>query len=262
MEFNDFDKRLVEKIKDKKISPYPRWHFLLKKYVIWGSGLISLLIGAAAVSVMIYFVKYSGWELHLKMHQSLSHFLILTLPYFWFIFLGIFVFILSYNLQHTYKAYRYPLWQIVSVSILISIILGIIFFSIGLGSKIDDRVSRQVPFYNTVINRQLIFWFNPAEGRLVGVVSSKNIDQSFNIVDPRGQTWRIISPMSNSSPFLKIGQSVFLIGQSLINNSFQAVTIKMVHSGRRYFARPRFHLHLHHNLHSPQNYLLSPKKIF
>ncbi len=249
MEFNDFDKRLVEKIKDKKISPYPRWHFLLKKYVVWGSGLISLLIGAAAISVMIYFVEYSGWELHLEMHQSLSHFLLLTLPYFWFIFLGIFLFILSYNLQHTSKAYRYPPWQIIGASILVSIILGITFFSIGLGSRIDDRVSGQVPFYSTVINRQLVFWFDPDEGRLVGVISSKNIDQSFNIIDPRGQTWQIILPASNtSSSILKVGQSVFLIGQSSINgrfNKFQAITIKTVHSGRGFFRQTQFSSHFH-----------------
>lgn len=255
MDIGNFNKKLAEKIKEREINPYPPWRFLLKNYIIWVFGLIALLISAAAVSIMIYFMKYGGWELQAEASKNLENFFLLTLPYFWIIFLGIFIFILYYNLQRTRRGYRYPVWQIVLASVVISIILGFGFFSIGLSPKIDDILGEQAPFYSTVINRQLIFWSNPEAGRLVGVVSSQNLDHSFNIIDLDGNNWQIFIPESNFLVnSLEIGQPVYLIGQSLTNgkftdgklNEFQAIMIKTVHSGRSFFSRPQFYSHFHH----------------
>ncbi|MFA5155536.1 MAG: hypothetical protein WC453_03830 [Patescibacteria group bacterium] len=237
---NDFDRKLVAKIKAEKISPKPRWHFLLKDSVIWAAGTFSLLVGAGAVSVLIYFFKYSGWEMREAMHKSWGEFFLLTLPYFWIIFLGLFVFILYYNLQHTKHGYRYPVWFIISSSVLSSVILGGIFFLAGLGERIDNLLGVQAPFYNTVINRHLDFWFNPAEGRLVGIVTDKNDDNSFTIIDPSGNEWLVSADSCASSMFLlHLREPVDIIGQVTDDHRFAARRIKPGHPGRSFLSRPR-----------------------
>lgn len=241
MEITDFEQKIFEKIKDEKITPKPRWHFLLKNYVVWSVGTLALLIGSAAVSVMIYLFKYNNWEIHEQTHKSLLEFFLLTLPYFWIIFLGLFVFILYYNLQHTKTGYRYPVWFIVTTAILSSVILGSLFFLAGFGEKIDNVLGERAPLYQLVFNRHLDFWFNPAEGRLTGIVTAKDEDQKFEIRDPRGDDWlvTIASPDDLSIRLIKINQPVDLIGQALNDNQFQAEVIRPVRPGRGFLSQPR-----------------------
>lgn len=243
MDPKEFDQKLVEKIKEEKIAPKPRWHFLLKNNVVWAIGILSLLIGAAAVSVMIYLLKYNGWELQEQTHKSLWEFFLLTLPYFWIIFLGIFIFILYYNLKHTKKGYRYPVWFIAISGILSSVILGSVFYLLGLGQKIDNVLGERAPLYETVINRQIFFWFKPEEGRLAGIIASEVVDGNFYIVDPEGNTWQISSSADSDDShfldFLKAGEPVNLIGQITDDSKFRADVIRPLVPGRGFFARPK-----------------------
>jgi len=243
MDPKEFDQKLVEKIKEARITPKPRWHFLLKDYVVLATGALALLIGAAAVSVMIYLFKYNGWELQEQTHKSGLEFFLLTLPYFWLIFLGVFVFILYYNLKHTKKGYRYPVWFIAAAGVLASIILGSIFYLFGLGQKIDNVLGERAPLYETVINRQLTFWLNPEEGRLAGIIASEIVDGNFYIIDPAGNAWQISSRGSGNNPhfpdFLKAGEPINLIGRIIEDNNFQAEVIRPLVPGRGFFARPK-----------------------
>lgn len=238
----EFDQKLAEKIKEDKIAPKPRWHFLLKDYVVLAAGALALLIGAAAVSVMIYLLKNNGWELREETHKSVIEFFLLTLPYFWIIFLGIFVFILYYNLKHTKKGYRYPVWLIALAGVLASIILGSVFYLFGLGKKIDNILGRSAPLYEKVMNRQLSFWFNPKEGRLAGIIASQVVDGNFYIVDLDGNAWQILIRGASADPhfpdFLKAGEPVNLIGQIIKDNKFRADFIRPLVPGRGFFDRP------------------------
>lgn len=239
MDTNDFDQKLVAKMKEGGMAPKPRWHFLLKDSVIWASGTLSLLIGAAAVSIMIYLFQDNGWEVREQTHKSLWEFFLLTLPYFWIIFLGLFIFTLYYNLKHTKRGYRYPVWVIIVTSILVSVILGCFFALLGLGEQVDNILGERVPLYSQVVNRHMDFWFNPDEGRLAGIVTIKNDDNSFNIQDPRGDDWLVVVNADGFSAVpLPINQPVDLIGRILAENQFQADVIRLVRPGRGFFARP------------------------
>lgn len=242
MNHNAFDQKLVEKIKEEKMAPKPRWHFLLKNQVVWLAGALSLLIGAAAVSVMIYLLKNNGWELQAQTNKSALEFLLLTLPYFWIVFLGIFVFVLYYNVKHTATGYRYPVWVIAAFGVLASILLGSIFHVFAIGQKIDNVLGVRAPLYEVVINRQLSFWFNPAEGRLAGVVAIGVADGNFYLIDPAGEAWQIISNNlsdgAHMSDFLRVGEPVNIIGAVVDDNKFRADFIRPLVPGRRFFDRP------------------------
>jgi hypothetical protein len=239
METDNFDQKLVEKIKEEKLTPKPRWHFLLKNYVVWGSGALALLIGAAAVSVMMYLFKYNNWDIQAETHKSVWEFFLSTLPYFWIIFLGLFILILYYNLKHTKRGYVYPIWAMISVSILASIILGSLFFLANVGEKIDDLLGEHAPLYDTLINRDMMFWFKPDEGRLAGLVLEINDYSSFAIIDPQGHTWQIVTALTGPSiTAVRVGQPVDLVGEVLDDNYFQAEIVRPVRLGQGFLSRP------------------------
>lgn len=236
---NQFKEKLIAKIKKAKLFPKPRWQFLLKNYAVWISGALALIIGAVAVSVMIYLLKYNDWDIYNQTKKSFWEFFLLTLPYFWFIFLGIFVFIVYYNFEHTEKGYRYPKFLLISASVFFSIFLGTIFFFAGVGEKLDDVLGRQAPFYDSVFNRHIDFWSQPAEGRLSGVVIFQNNQTEFLLVDRDQDEWliEVENAKSRSDEKIIVGQPINLLGREDGKNIFIVDEFLPVRVGRGFFHR-------------------------
>jgi hypothetical protein len=240
MSTENFDQELIAKISREKIAPKPRWHFLLKDYVVWVSGGLALLVGAASVSVMIYLFKYSNFALHAASHKSFGESFLLTLPYFWLIFLGLFVFIVYYNFKHTKKGYFYSLPLVIFASIIVSLLLGLLFYSFGLGKTIDDVLGKQVPFYGKVFNRQLDFWFAPEEGRLTGVVVNTDDDAVFYLLDPAGEGWQVFTETDSRFPGVRVGLPISAVGRAADGNKFYAEMVRPAGPpGQGFFAHPR-----------------------
>lgn len=236
---DQFKEKLIAKIKSEKLSPKPRWQFLLKNYVMWIAGALALLVGALAVSVMIYLLKYNDWDIYSQTKKSFWEFLLLTLPYFWFIFLGIFIFIVYYNFKHTENGYRYPHILLVGASIILSILLGAIFFATGIGEKIDDVLGRQAPFYDRVFNRHIDFWSQPDDGRLSGMVILQNGQTEFLLVNRDREEWLIETKnaKTHSDEKIIVGQPINLLGEKIGDNIFQVDEIVPVKAGRGFLRR-------------------------
>jgi len=241
-----FDRDLIAKIKEEKISPKPRWHFLLKNYVVWTIGGLALLIGAASVSVLTYLLKNNDWGVRQAVHKSWGEFLLLTLPYFWLLFLGLFILIIYYNVKHTKRGYRYPIWSIIVASILASVVLGEGLFLAGLGEKIDSVLGRHAPFYAEFMNPQLDFWSNPEEGRLVGLPIESLGDDRYLLVDRNQKEWKIIVASSTDNNFFKLASRaedmpplpVRLIGEQISDQEFEVKRVMPLEPGRAFFERP------------------------
>jgi hypothetical protein len=245
---SDFAGKLTAKIKEEHIKPRPRWYFLLQDYVVVIAGTLSLLVGAGAVAVMLYLFRNNDWDIRPELQPSLGKFLLLTLPYFWLIFLAVFVLILYYNVRHSRHGYRYPMMKIVGAAVAASIVLGGIFYAAGWGEKIDDTLGESAPFYEIMINRRLMIWHRPDEGFLTGLVVSGNPGGDFNIIDPNGQEWLVIREeeeleMPSGSPrgdAAQVGRPVNMMGRVSGEYQFRAKTIRPVGSGRSFMtSHPR-----------------------
>ena len=154
---NGFSKNILNIIKKKDIKLKPRWQFLLKDYVIWSVGAIALIIGGLAFSVIIYLLRYDDWSIYGQITGSIWEFILLTLPYFWLLILAVFILVTYYNIKHTKKGYRYSLPMIVIISIVASMVLGVLFSHAGIGRAIDDVLGEKAPLYTKIFNRQIIF---------------------------------------------------------------------------------------------------------
>ena len=227
MEQHDLSQSILEKIKDKRITPKPRWTFLLHDYVIWFFALVSLLIGSASVSLIIFMYKNNDWEIYQEFTDSLFSFILLTLPYFWIVFLGIFVIVAYYNFQHTKKGYRYRVSLLVVGSFVISIVAGGLFYQAGIGQSIDRLLGSNVPLYPIILNPRLNLWSQPDQGRLAGVIIATDNLQQFMLLDPKEKTWLVISQNAKIAPdvMIQIGERIKMIGKILNNGNFDASLI-------------------------------------
>jgi hypothetical protein len=234
---NQFEKKLLDKIKDEKIRPIPRWHFLLKNYVVWLVGSLSLFIGAAAVSVMIYLYRGDDLTSYLRT-GGLKEFLLLALPYFWIIILILFTFLVYYQIKHTKKGYRYPAYAVIAFSIAASILLGGILFKAGLSKAIDDILGENAPYYETLFNRRMLFWYSPEDGRLSGMIIEYVPEDRYLLLDPKRKQWLVdASGLRNCCLGIRVNELANFTGEAVSDNEFRATEFFPMHSGKRYFMR-------------------------
>jgi hypothetical protein len=221
------------------MTPKPRWHFLFKEVLIWLFGILSLFIGAAAVAVMIYFFKNSDLMMHAQLGHSLIGYLILSLPYFWLVFLSLFLWILFYNIKHSKKGYHYSVYLIALVTIFASIIFGFAFAFFGMGQKIDDVLAQKAPLYDRVFNPHVDMWSQADEGRLAGLVIDRPDEDHFILLDRDSGEWYItrISDVNIDNSLIIVGQPLRVMGEVTGNHEFRADQIFPLRPGREFFKR-------------------------
>lgn len=187
----NLEKEILQTIKDKHLTPKPRWQFLLKNYVVWGLVVLSIFIGSLAFAVVLYMVINNDWNVYEYINDSFLGFIFVTLPYFWIILLGAFIIIAHYNLRHTKKGYRYSLNAIAFISIIGSIVLGTLFYKVGLGQAIDDVFVERVPFYQKFLGDRHKRWASPQDGLLAGVIAEVHKDNTLSLQDRTNTIWRV-----------------------------------------------------------------------
>jgi hypothetical protein len=227
----DLGNKILERIKEEKIEPRPRWQFLLKDYFVWSAFGISLLVGALAFCVMLSIILDNDWDIYRYLEISpFEHFLI-SLPYLWILLLFLFLAIAYYNYRHTKKGYCCKTFTILALSIFGSLILGTFFHSLGLGGKIDRTLSRNFPVYQKIhccCHRQDI-WSQPEKGLLGGRITGIKSISNFDLEDFNGLAWQI---EKDEGAFLRgpvlveIGEEVRLIGKKKSERVFRAFEIR------------------------------------
>jgi len=239
---NKFAKDILEKIEEKKIKPKPKWEFLLKNYIIWIFGVLSLIIGSLAVSVIIYMLRHNDWEIYENVTNSLLEFILVTLPYFWLIVLVFFILAADYNLKHTKKGYKYNLSLIIAVSLGVNVVFGVLLYNFGIGQAIDDILGENAPFYREIINRRVPLWDHPEEGRLMGkIIKIESIDK-FMIQDFRQGDWMIDAKDARIMPMIKIeiGEDIRIVGEPFADHQIKAFIIMPMGPGRGFLKRMPF----------------------
>ena len=232
-----FNQTLIDKIKDKKISPTPKWHFLLKNYAIWIVGLASLVLGAIAVSLIIFMLRFNDWDLYLRAGKNPLERLLMVIPFFWLICMAVFLILVYFEIKKTKTGYRYPTLYIILGSLAASVILGGIFYGLGFGEKIDDILGRQAPFYEQVINPHVRFGSNPKDGRLAGLIISQPSPDKFILVDIDRQEWNLlVAELEVDQDFSpEVGKPARFIGNQTGDHEFNAKKFFPITPGKKFF---------------------------
>ena len=183
--------KVLDRIEESQVTPTPKWHFLLQNNVFWGAWVVSVLIGAASIAATLFTFSNAGWALYTATHNSLLELIVEVLPYLWVLVLVAVVAIAYYNVRHTQRGYRYPLWAIIGASITASLVGGIVLHGFGLGQDIDERAGKHIPLYRPALAQQQELWNNPTRGLLAGEVSSVTDDGNFVLTTFDDEEWTV-----------------------------------------------------------------------
>jgi len=224
--------KVLEKIKEEKIEPRPRWQFLLKNYSIWTSFVISVGIGAVAFCVTLDILTDNDWDVYRYAIENPMEKIFLSFPFLWIIALMLFLGLAYYNYKNTKGGYKYETYYIVGLSILGSVILGGIFhYYFGMGEKMEALLAENMPFYKKIYShcKDREVWLQPEKGLLGGEIVRISTPSSFELEDFSGMSWVVkkeknVLIRGNSSLFEK--EEVRIIGEKEEDSIFRAVEIR------------------------------------
>lgn len=239
----DLSQKVLNKIKEDKLCPTPRWQFLCKNWFIWTLGILALFIGGLAMSVVIFMIVNNEWDLATYVSDSRAVFIAATLPYAWIILLGAFIVLADYQIRNTKRGYRIGTIYLVAGSLGLSTLLGGVFYVAGAGEIIDDAFIKHVPYYADVGNRRGHMMMQPERGVVGGLIVNvegqnfelRAIDRTVWMVDSTGA--KIIGKVQ-----LVPGRHVIVIGEDMKENSIHAKYVKELRpgNGQRQFTPPEF----------------------
>lgn len=185
--------KIVERIKEEKIVPKPRWYFSFGNYAFWAFFGISVLTGAISFCLLVTIFRDNDWDLYKYLHTSpFSHFLI-SIPYFWILSFLLFLPLAYFNYRHTRTGYCCETFLIVALSLGTSILLGLFFHWTGMGKVIDNELHEKIPLYTKIhccTHREDV-WSHPELGLLGGQVLRIKNDKNFSLAAFGGDVWEV-----------------------------------------------------------------------
>lgn len=181
--------KIQEKINAEKITPLPKWRFTALRVTAWTTAVLAVFICGVSVGTIIFLSEDHSHHDFFNLSHDMTEFF-LAVPFAWVAILAIFIFVAELCLRHTKQGYRYRLRTLLVVSVLASIVLGLILNIIGLGKATHETLN-EVPLYNAMIYDARDAWGRPHNGRLGGVIVVVKDKRTFEVNDFVGKRWTI-----------------------------------------------------------------------
>jgi len=237
---SDLALKTLSRLETEHLKPRPRWHFLLKNYVLWGVGIFSLLLGSVAVATIIFMLTDHEWEVYEYLDRTWWQHVLISLPYFWLIVLAGLTVLTFYNFKHTRYGYRYMSYLVTLGSIIISLLLGLVLYWRGLGATLDNLLSNQLPLYNKLVYTKQDVWQNPEHGLLGGYIIELIDGNNFLLRDFANNWWQVYSRDAEWSYGVKpkVGLLVKITGDNWGGRRFYAEDILPWKSYQRVKVKP------------------------
>lgn len=229
MNSEKFAHNILEKIKEKKVQPKSKWHFLLKDGVVWLLGGIALFVGAVAVAVMVYIMRTHDFELYSYVHEGSLKMYLVAIPYVWLVLFIAFIILADYQIRNTKQGYKYSLHTLIISGLLLSSLLGILLYTIGFAEYLDEQLSEYSETYREYANPNF-FMFDNDEHVVFGKIILLG-DEEFTLKEPGGKEWLI--EFDDDIP-LQEGMRVRVIGElGEDGNTFEAEIVRPAFPGDR-----------------------------
>lgn len=151
---NDFSKKIMTAIDERKAQPKPRWHFLLKRSIVWLLAVLSVSIGGVAVSVATYvFFDNDGLLVTAnKAFQDALTDIIQSIPYIWLAVFALFTLSAYFVFRKTKKGYRYMTVQVVAIVLVLSIALGVVLDALDFGRAVHTYLQSNAVLYDMLVH--------------------------------------------------------------------------------------------------------------
>ena len=208
---------VMSRIECGEVCPRSRRFFQTRECAVWFLWAVSVVVGALAVAVTFFVFTHRQYALYEATHDTFFTFMVDVLPLLWIFVFGVMVLVAVYNLRHTKRGYKYPLWQIFGSSMVLSLAGGAALHLLGLGYTTDHMLGQKMDMYNSQDKIEQKMWQDPEEGRLLGRFDGPLPAPSTLVVfnDIKGQEWQVnIDELSaDERELIERNETVRLLGK-------------------------------------------------
>jgi len=225
---NNISKSVLNKIKKGNIQPKSRLYFILIHLALWSAAIFSVILGGLAVAVILRHFLLTDWVIVRHISGGSWHSFVAVLPYLWFLLMGLTFFLAKYLLAHTKKAYKVKPIYITIASILLSVVVGSLFFATKLDVPVESGLQRHVRPYAALQQRREQLLVSPDRGVLAGKIIAIDMKEELMIIDLRGQQWTvdIRDAQIRRDVILEEGGMIGVIGKKESDNFFRAKEVR------------------------------------
>ncbi|HPN96925.1 MAG TPA: hypothetical protein PLK35_04125 [Candidatus Moranbacteria bacterium] len=220
--------KVLEKIKEEKVLPKPKWRFSLRRSLVGLALLAFLTSGSLAFSLIVELLDRLETG-NMMGRPNGFRLLFAGLPYFWFLLLALASFLAVFDFLRTRNGYRYRLKNIALVFVVIIGSGGIVFYTLGVSDKMEDYLEKKISFYEKITRTPKTFWLQPDEGLLSGVVmKSDEKCHCLEMMDWNREIWNVDYSKADIRPKVNMaeGEAIKIIGEELEKMHFEAQEIK------------------------------------
>ncbi|MEZ4775629.1 MAG: hypothetical protein R3D00_20755 [Bacteroidia bacterium] len=220
-------RKIVETIKGKNIKPIPRGYFVAKGILAWLAFAVSVLIGAAAFSVILFSIQQTDFNLISHLQHSRFSFFLGVLPFFWITILIVFLIVGFFSVYHSKNGYKLR-WSVpVASSVALSVLFGTLFFISGGAARLEKTFALRMSLYESIQEKKVKIWMMPEAGFLAGKIDTVS-DSLFQMTDFSGKAWQVDFRNAFVAPvvLLENGETVKLVGKPTGTHQFRAEEVR------------------------------------
>lgn len=224
---NALPEKIMEEIKKQGIEPHSRWHFLLKRSVLWSLATVATIFGGIAVAVIIFIFIDHDANARVYLNESVFTDLLETVPYLWLGTLLLIIGSTQYAIRHTKFGYRYTTSRIVGVAMVSSVLLGIALNSLEVGERVQDFLAERLPYYNELVSTSNDVWSRPEKGLLGGTITDIISSEEFKLTDFHNKDWLVERSEVDATDgqIIQLGAKIKLVGTIEDNSTFRTIRV-------------------------------------
>lgn len=225
----DFSKKIVQEIKEEKITPEAKWKLNWKSYAFWALMIVMVALGAVFFSFMILNIMDFDFQV-LRFLGALRfmRIIILTAPLLWIVLSLLALLFGVLALRKTNRGYRHSLVFATSLTVLIISISGTLVHLSKMNDRFDREFGRRMPDFQKMGDPREGRWNRPHDGLLGGEITYVG-EGEFDIRDPRGEEWKVkIDEKTELEGIekLEVGMKVGIIGEKMEDFLMRALSIR------------------------------------
>lgn len=186
----NLSENVLKKIQENKIAPKAKWQFTLQMWLVRTFFVISIVLGGISFGISFYLLQadWSGYE---RVMPNAWRFFTSVLPYFWLMSSVLCLVAAHWNFSHSRRGYRFSLEKILALNLTLSLLLGALFFFLGLAPVAESWFMSLSPGYrNSMLSRERV-WQRPAAGVLAGQIYEVSSGGTFLLVDLDHNRWQV-----------------------------------------------------------------------
>ena len=136
--------KLKKNIEEKQICPKSKMVCFWSEFLVWISGIIFVVLGALDLATLFAAIREMEWMDYAKESTGMVSMIFMSIPILWIVLFTLFI-IVSYKFyKNTKKGYKYCFWKILSITIILTIILGAVFYQLGWGHNCEAALEQIV----------------------------------------------------------------------------------------------------------------------